>query len=147
MSVTRQQLKSIVKECLVEILSEGIGDSTSSSINEVSKKNASKNNSMYNNSTILQKNDSKIKTQLQSSAIKQAIKREAGGNNIMAEIFADTAEKTLPAMLENDRTKMLQPQHGGVAERVVASQEPKDLFGEEIAAKWASLAFTGISKK
>ena len=147
MSVTRQQLKSIVKECLVEILSEGMGDSTSSSINEVSKKNASKNNSMYNNSTILEKNDSKIKTKLQSSAIKQAIKREAGGNNIMAEIFADTAEKTLPAMLENDRTKMLQSPHGGIAERVVASQEPKDLFGEEIAAKWASLAFTGISKK
>ena len=36
MSVTRQQLKSIVKECLVEILAEGIGSSTKKSIQESS---------------------------------------------------------------------------------------------------------------
>jgi hypothetical protein len=142
MPVTKQQLKLIVKECLLEILSEGISNSTGNIV-ESKKKDILKLNSSPHPSTIIRQNANNVR--VQSTALKEAIKREAGGNDIMASILADTAEKTLPTMLENDRSKIMPP--GGAAERVVASHDPQELFGEEAASKWANLAFMGISKK
>jgi hypothetical protein len=63
----------------------------------------------------------------------------------MASILADTAEKTLPMMLENDRMKV--PMPTGKIESLVASHDPEELFGEEVASKWADLAFTGLPNK
>lgn len=142
MSITKNQLKAIVKECLVEILAEGIG---SSSINEIRKKPPLQQTP--NQSTIIRQNA--VKTKLQqpvNHALKEAIRRESGGNDIMASILADTAEKTLPTMLENERNRA-PVSSGGVVERVVANTNPEDLFGQEAASKWADLAFTNISKK
>lgn len=142
MRITKGQLKDIVKECLIEILAEGMGSSTSTSINEVAK--SKMRPTPIHSSTVLKQNASKIK--IQSSALKEAIRLESGGNDIMASILADTAEKTLPAMLENERSKAT-PSAGGTIERVVASHDPQELFGEETASKWADLAFMGLSKK
>lgn len=147
MKVSKGQLKDIIKECLIEILAEGMGPSTSASINEVARNKVPQklpSSSIPSTSIVLRQNASKIK--MQSAALKEAIRVEAGGNDIMAAILADTAEKTLPTMLENDRSKVA-PAHGGSIERVVASHDPQELFGEEAASKWADLAFTGISKK
>jgi len=143
MGITKQQLKSIVKECLVEILAEGMGSSTGASINEAARKSPT-HPPVLSTSSVLRQNASKIKLQ-QTSAIKEAIRREAGGNDVMASILADTAEKTLPTMLENDRMKA--PMPSGKIENLVASHNPEDLFGEEAASKWADLAFMGTSKK
>jgi len=142
MGITKNQLKSIVKECLVEILSEGMGPSVNSSINEASRKVLRQPTNQLSTSQKLNQQ----KTKLQTSALKEAIRREAGGNDMMAAILADTATNTLPSMLENDRTKVT-PSVGGSIERVVASHDPEELFGEEAASKWADLAFTGLSKK
>ena len=140
MGVTKGQLKSIVKECLIEILAEGMGQNVSSSINEVSKKPV-----QPSQSSVLRQNASRIK--MQSSALKEAIKRESGGNSVMASILADTAENTLQTMIESDSRKSSQPQPTGTIERIVASASPEDLFGEEAASKWAELAFMGVPKK
>jgi len=142
MGVTRQQLKSIVKECLVEILAEGIGAGVKTSINETKKK-IHRNIHTSNSSISPQHNESKLK--MQSLALKEAIRLESGGNNIMESILTDTAEKTLPAMLENDRMKM--PRITGKIENIVASHQPEELFGQETTSKWAQLAFAGIPKK
>jgi len=145
MKMTKSQLKGVVKECLIEILAEGMGPSTSSSINEVSR-NKLPSKPALSTSTLLRQNASKIKTQ--SAALREAIRVESGGNDVMASILADTAEKTLPAMLENDRSKIAAiPSAGGTIERVVAAHDPQDLFGEEAASKWADLAFMGPIKK
>lgn len=141
MAITKNQLKSIVKECLIEILAEGMGPGVSTSINEVKKKPIVSN--VPQPSTILRQNASK--TKMQSAALKEAIRLEAGGNDIMASILADTAEKTLPTMLENDRMKV--PVSTGKAESLVATHDPEELFGEEATSKWADLAFMGMSKK
>jgi len=141
MGLTRGQLKSIVKECLIEILAEGMGNNVGDSITEV--KRTSPQNKQTSTATILRQNASK--TRMQSSALKEAIRLEAGGNDIMASILADTAEKTLPAMLENDRMKA--PVVTGKIETLVAAHEPGELFGEEAASKWADLAFMGTQKK
>lgn len=145
MAITKKELKNIVKECLVEILAEGIGPSTGASINEAARK-LPPHKPVPSTSSVLRQNASKIKLQ-QTSAIKEAIRREAGGNDVMASILADTAERTLPAMLENDRSRLAPPATGGVVERTVASHTPEELFGEEVASKWADLAFTGVPNK
>jgi len=124
---------------LVEILAEGMGPSTGAAINESAKKLIAKPNST---SVVLQRNASN--TKMQSLAIKEAIRREAGGNDVMASILADTAEKTLPNMLENERMKT--PAPSGKIENLVANHNPEDLFGEEAASKWANLAFMGMPK-
>jgi hypothetical protein len=137
MKLTKSDLKSIVKECLVEILSEGIGATTSKTpIQESSK-------------TLINKTQQKIQTKRRESpALHQAILQESGGNPIMAEILADTAAKSLPTMLENDRSgapTKLGPV--GIVENIVASKDPEEIFGEEAASKWANLAFANSPNK
>lgn len=148
MAITKKDLKNIVKECLIEILAEGIGPSAETSINETARK-LSSNKPIPSTASVLRQNASKIKLQhqQQSIAIKEAIRREAGGNDVMASILADTAERTLPAMLENDRSRLAPPVMGGAIERTVASHTPDELFGEEVTSKWADLAFTGVPNK
>jgi hypothetical protein len=70
----------------------------------------------------------------------ETIKREAGGNSIMAEILADTAATTLPSMLKESAIQHKQPI--GSVERAVADSTPEELFGDDAASKWAQLAFT-----
>jgi hypothetical protein len=134
MSVTRQQLKSIVKECLVEILAEGIG-STKKSIQEVALKT---NNVVSKKPNSVQSRRGEHVKYSQTMA--ETIKREAGGNSIMAEILADTAATTLPSMLKESAIQHKQPI--GSVERVVADSTPEELFGDDAASKWAQLAFT-----
>jgi hypothetical protein len=152
MAITKSQLKSIVKECLVEILSEGIGATNSmlSILPESPKKQLQKKHiDQPTFAAVLQQNASKTKlgSPSPSPALREAIRREAGGNNVMADIFADTAANTLPTMLENDRSRYSQPQPVGVVERAVAASTPDQLFGEDAASKWAALAFMDPIKK
>jgi len=146
MAISKSQLKSIVKECLIEILSEGMGQ-TSGQLAERLHKSANKPlPKTTTHSTILQQNAAKTRMQLSSSTLKEVIKRESGGDKIMADILADTAANSLPAMLENDRVKTPLPPTGTV-ERLVASATPDQLFGEDAASKWAALAFADPIKK
>lgn len=157
MGITKAQLKSIVKECLVEILSEGIGSSPVFLPENAKRQQPKRNMDMPPISSVIQQNASKIKMNAAAGmqqpqgvnqyAIREAIKREAGGNNVMADILADTAANTLPTMLENDRSRYSQPQPTGVVERAVAASTPDQLFGEEAASKWAALAFMDPIKK
>ena len=138
MSLTRGQLKSIVKECLLEILSEGIG--TTPMLENKSRL------PMTNTTKFSQSKVPTLKPKIPSASLKETVRREAGGDPILESILADTAEKTLPSMLENDRARVPVPA-GGVAERLVASHDPSELFGEDATSKWADLAFMSSSKK
>jgi len=76
--------------------------------------------------------------------MQETIKRESGGNPIMADIFKDTAMTTLPTMQAHGDTgasagsaPMLQEQFNG---------NPEDVFGEETAGRWANLAFAVVKK-
>ncbi|NDF61207.1 MAG: hypothetical protein EB100_09015, partial [Crocinitomicaceae bacterium] len=72
------------------------------------------------------------KTKFVNKSLDETIRREAGGNKIMAEILADTAATSLPAMIENDRRKIAVAPSGPV-ERVVANHSPEQLFGEVVS--------------
>lgn len=139
MKVTKNELKSIVKECLVEILSEGIGGTQKVE----QKARPVQQSSIAENirRTLSHPPTPQRRPPAPSSLLKEAIRRESGGDNVMADILADTAASTLPMMMQNEG-KMPIPSTaaGGVAERVVAAADPEELFGDA-ASKWASLAF------
>ena len=143
MKLTKNDLKQIVKECLVEILSEGMGSSIPA-VNEVKKQTLQKK-PMTSTSSVMRQTAER--TRMPSAALKEAIKVESGGNPIMASILADTAANSLPSMLESDTPGKFSPAPTGTAERVVAASAPEDLFGEEAASRWANLAFAALPKK
>lgn len=128
MKVSRSDLKSIVKECLVEILSEGIGSTV------VESKKAPPRPSPVVESR--KRFDPNLDTPL-AQVQRQKINT---GNPIFDDILADTAKTTLPSMLQAESSK--RPQATGTVERLVESSNPEDLFGDEAAGKWAQLAFS-----
>ena len=143
MKITKTELKSIVKECLVEILSEGIGGGLGTSTQNISQKmTLPKNQSSVYENSMTQQAPLQLTSRQQSPQLREAIKREAGGNKVMESILADTASSTLQKMLQNEgRSPIPAAAGGGLAEHVVASANPEDLFGDEVSSKWASLAF------
>lgn len=130
MKLTKADLKSLVKECLAEILSEGLGAGV---VSKEQPRELLKHNQFESRKP--------SPRPIPTAHLKEAIKREAGGNKVMESILADTAASTLPKFLQNDG-KMHQPSvGGGLAENVVAASTPEDLFGDDVTSKWASLAF------
>lgn len=136
--LTRSDLKAIVKECLVEILVGGIGDLQRSSVTNLQQ------NILAQQPSMLESN----KQQLQLTPrrpplqMRDAIKRESGGNKVMESILADTAVSTLPKMMQSEGRPHFQPSdRRGIAEQIVATAEPDEIFGEDATSKWASLAF------
>jgi hypothetical protein len=142
MKLTKNDLKTIVKECLVEILNEGVG--VSSRQQPSTRLPASTNNqsvSQLSKRHLVSPAHNRLPQPSQS--LREAIKRESGGNSVMEAILADTASSTLPTFLQNDgKTQQISSTAGGgLAEQVVANANPEDLFGDEATSKWASLAF------
>jgi hypothetical protein len=143
MKMSRDQLKNIVKECLVEILSEGLGNQqfNRSGVSEGGSR-ATNHRPKFDPAL-----DRPVQRQ-QTAALKEAIKRESGGNPIMASIFADTAATTLSTMLNAGDTEAM-PSAG--SSRGVATEQfrgnPEDVFGQEAASKWANLAFMDTPKR
>src|SRR5271157_3355194 len=106
MVVSKAELKAIVKQCLVEILNEGLGNLQSSvgrSNGRPSLRGAVQEGHQMNGK---KKHDFDpgldaplAGGRIPTDVLKQAIKQEAGGNVILANILADTAMTTLPTQL------------------------------------------------
>jgi hypothetical protein len=162
MKMTRRELKGLVKECLVEILSEGLSE-TQNAINEskrerleshhVARQNASVEYASNPRKMIAEKisflpSKSEIK-QSQVQAPVQNVRALAGSltsDPVMADIFADTARSGAhKGMNESvagrvDHEQMIATA-GDAAAKVMLKSDPTDIFGES-ASKWASLAFS-----
>ena len=130
----RSELKSIVKECLIEILSEGLlGDSQGSiKENKIDSPRKKRNSLGYLDKIRQKKKKSNINTNLSN-------------NPIMNEIFADTAKSTLQEQVnadnKNNMASLAVATQGDQAARIVDQKSPEDIFGDS-ADKWASLAFS-----
>jgi len=120
--ITKSQLKKIVKECLVEILNEGLSGALVSTEVE----------------TTVPKNIPERVQRRPTDALATAIKAEARGNPVMAQIFADTAKNSLP--------KMLSERADNVSSQEQFYGTPEEAFGEDVSSKWANLAFSHNSK-
>lgn len=120
--VTKSQLKKIVKECLIEILNEGLSGALVSSEIE----------------TTVPKNIPERIQKRPSGSLISAIKAESRGDPVMAQIFADTAKNSLP--------KMLSERSDSISSQEQFYGTPEEAFGEDVSSKWADLAFSPVSK-
>ena len=129
----RSELKSIVKECLIEILSEGLlSESTTVQEARVNSPKKKKNSLSYLEDIKKKRKKPKINTALSDDPI-------------MNEIFADTAQSTLQEQVnadnKNNISSLAVATQGDQAARIVDQKNPEDIFGDS-ADKWASLAFS-----
>jgi hypothetical protein len=136
MKINRAQLKEVIKECLIEILQEGTsGQKTKFS--QVSESSRIPQRPMANDSIVFGKK------QQQPKINKDIIRTAAGADPIMMGIFEDTAANTLPKMMDSDRSgQRFIAEARGQAEAAVAAATPEELFGDEMADKWSTLAFS-----
>mgnify|MGYP003129556103 CR=1 FL=1 len=163
MKLNKKLLKSIVKECLVEILAEGLVQSNGSSVdkreelkesvgsaasrNFVQKR--SLNNAVMSNERYADPPRPAYLDNIsygQSRAANppedrvQRLVSKVSNDPIMREIFADTAASTLQEQRESGNKTVMPSKPADQAARIVAETDPTDLFGAS-AGKWADLAF------
>ncbi len=150
----RSDLKLLVKECLLELLSEGLGDVSAPRRREpTSSRMPIAGTTEQRSRRARQDYDPRLDTPVgpgrsPTTALKDAIKREAGGNPIMESIFADTARTTLPQQLAaGDSGGGGQVAPGGPAQQEQFNGDPEQVFGEDVASRWANLAFMDAPSK
>lgn len=152
--LTRSQLKSMVKECLVEILQEGLGSigpikqmPSMDNYSQYSESKQPKHSGVHNNltrprsanlDTPMVKKQDKF-----ASSLMETIRQESRGNPMMADILADTAMTTLPKMMSSgdNSNKYSAGSSSKVAQVEHFAGSPEEVFGDEAASKWANLAF------
>jgi hypothetical protein len=151
MKLSREDLKGIVKECLVEILSEGLTQS-STQINEnrVSLKSTMQTQqkqvpraSVTDKISFLPKSTESVNSPRRTTVDKHVI-RAATSDPVLQEMLADTAVRGTPIL---DESKVSSTMHesaiavqGDIAAKHMLRSDPTDLFGEA-STKWATLAF------
>ena len=141
--LTKKVIKSIVKECLVEILSEGINGSTD-------KTRLQKPNSRKRSINESRKISSEFKIDNVNQEKHERILEAAStltSDPLINELLVDTARTTLPNQVSADSKapnalmSVAGKPGADKAALVAESSNPEDLFGEEAAGKWAKLAF------
>ena len=142
--VTKKVLKGIVKECLVEILSEGI----SSQDLAVAMTESRESRRLSGESRKQPRTRSDLHPSTDNITFSNAISEATSvmtDDPVMSAIFADTAKTTLQeqygAESANPRGSVMgmSQQHGDTAAKAVANNPLEDLF--EGAGNWADLAF------
>lgn len=162
MKMTREQLKALVKECLRELLSEGLGDRSHSPAGRESippRVPISGVAESRNRARRVPDYDPRLDTPIGSGrrptdVLNAVVKEKAMGNPIMESIFADTARTTLASQLAHGDVGTPPPGAGSMsgAPRGPVQQEqfvgnPEQVFGEENASRWANLAFMDAPSK
>ena len=139
--LSRNQLKSLIKECLVEVLVEGLnpGSKSTSLQEQVSptKKRASRSSSSQKS----------LRPALDSVRFNQSVTESVAActsDPILANILTDTARTTLQEQLGEEASHSRQVSvNGDQAAKMAASSDPVDMFGDA-ANNWAALAFNEV---
>jgi len=151
--LTKDVIKGIVKECLIEILAEGLSSNekrskTTSKKTRTLKEAMSSSESKSSRKTKMPKylddidNADQNNSNLRKNKRLDEIASSITDDPILAEMLADTAQTTLQDQLAADSKKGFVPSGvGDNAQRLVENNNPAELFGEEASSKWASLAF------
>ena len=161
MKLNKNLLKSIVKECLVEILAEGLVQGNQASgqkklalketiqkrsiaglgrVNESQKRSVQKNLQTQGSYLDQVNYNQNLDTRSERDERTKRIVSGITNDPIMSEIFADTANSTLIEQKESSGRSTHPNRPADQAARIVAESDPVDLFGNS-AGKWADLAF------
>ena len=156
--LTRTAIKSIVKECLIEILQEGLMTNEPTSLKESSrtspsngfseKKSKRRMSAEHTRRLGLDKIEFTANKSSANKNFEKNIKETANSmtaDPVLSSILQDTAKTTLQEQLVAEQSgpngmSIPTAMAGDDAARTVAMSTPEDLFGES-AGKWADLAF------
>ena len=136
--VSKSLLKEIVKECLVEILAEGLTGGNVDTLKE-SVENVSYARNRNIKSMLPPKNSKKVVNENFKENTRKVISA-ATSDPVMAALLEDTANTTLQEQNSADGAKFAAKPQDEVSQ-VVADAEPSELFGEA-SNNWAHLAFS-----
>lgn len=147
-SMTRSELKEIVKECIMEVLLEGLDSSTRSVPSRQTEQVRRDVMPVKRGAnTTFAAGANKIASQAQGKRMDvppsvAALASEFHGEqrNIMQQIFEDTARNTLPSQLTADRSP-----GAALAERADAMSPTSDIDPMSLfdgASNWAEIAFS-----
>ena len=131
MKLTKSKLKVLIKECIVEVLSEGLAP-------------AGAKNQITESARVSKKKPQakKRKSVLDSIKFDNRINETASSltdDPVMQSIFSDTAKTTLQEQLNHSSTVSVPP-GADRATHAAAAADPSDLFAG--SSNWAALAFT-----
>ena len=136
--MSRTQLKGIVKECLMEILLEGLD--SKSDIEQLTESKTSRTRKKRVQKT-------PRRPALDSIQVNSSIQERVSSltsDPIMGEIFRDTAQSGLVESIQSTNAVRHEDQvkrSGDQAAKMAASSDPVDLFGDA-SNNWADLAFS-----
>jgi len=135
-------LKSIVKECLVEILAEGLsGGDVSELIESFSLQSNTKTERKSNR---IKQKDSFKKDKVLNPNFQQKTKQiisQATKDPIMASILEDTAQTTLQEQNSADRPNQFTAKPTDTYSQIASESDPVEMFGSA-STNWAALAFS-----
>ena len=143
----RSELKSIVKECLVEILSEGLANKNnlSESSNYERSRKISSGNTRKKPSKQISYLDkiSYDKPMKEKRNVQPTTNTNLTSDPVLNSLLADTAQTTMQAQIaaESRRGSMSITEGADRATIHANNSTPEELFGHESAGKWAQLAF------
>tara|TARA_B100000700_G_scaffold181313_1_gene200008 strand:+ start:5470 stop:5985 length:516 start_codon:yes stop_codon:yes gene_type:complete len=154
--ISKKALKSVVKDCLVEILQEGLMvdqsvgySSNSDKISALNEHRAGLRSQQQNTQhtaprrtgldNISYNSSEKNHPKLEESKIKAA-SQSLTSDPVLSSIFEDTARTTLQNQYRAE-TQGPSAGQGDAASRAAAAADPTELFSES-ANKWAALAFS-----
>ncbi len=144
--MNRKQLKSLVKECLFEILLESTTETADVMMESKapSKKRATKQRPALDSIAYNRKRKAAPSRAPSRKVAKNIDVSSITSDPVMASIFQDTARNTLQEQIAAERGA---PVAGGdAASLAVAQSDPSQLFGEA-SQNWAALAFSETPKK
>ena len=140
--VSRSMLKSIVKECLVELLAEGLSGGDTSSLNEsLSITNSTSN---FKKAAMPTRGSKKIVNERFEDNTNKVISK-ATNDPVMASILQDTAKTTLQEQNGADRPNQFTAKPTDTYSQIASESDPMEMF-EGAANNWASLAFSDSKK-
>ena len=139
--LSKSALKSIIKECLVEILAEGLGNDAGEQLLEVSSPTQKRRR---------KPRSSHKRPALDSVRFNQRVDESVSNmtnDPVMASIFKDTAKTTLQEQISGETrgnaTGHLEQvlANGDAAAKAISKADPSEIFGES-ASNWSALAFS-----
>ena len=136
--VSRSMLKCIVKECLVELLAEGLSGGDTRELNESISNNAV---SFKNSVKRTQKPAAKKVVNESFEENTRKVISNTTSDPVMASLLEDTAKTTLQEQNSADSSNRFSAKATDSYSRAVDSSDPVELFGEA-SNNWAALAFS-----
>jgi len=139
--VSRSMLKSIVKECLVELLAEGLSGGDTESLAESIKKRPRKSIPSEPQSDVYSNFNKQMKVNASFEEKTKQVISNATSDPVMASLLEDTAKTTLQEQNTADRPNQFAAKPTDTYSQAVSESDPMEMFGGA-SNNWAALAFS-----